>query len=171
MGNLPVPNLCSLMGRRNPIYPLATPTQVGGPHNKCKQTLEILLMMNCNSSWRISVGRSLSESWMHPPRNSPPNTLGKSCAKWGSWCGWPGGHLSKRGRVGSPIATTLTCSHTTRWRVGGQRTTSSPPAPVQPNEDVGCLINTLAIGLQLGTPHINTFSGNAMPGKMEVSFK
>ena len=27
------------------------------------------------------------------------------------------------------------------------------------------------MGLQLSTPCINTFSGNAMPGKMEVSFK
>ena len=45
----------------------------------------------------------------------------------------------------------------------------APPAPVQPDEDVGCLINTLAMGLQLSTPHINTFSSNAMPGKMEVS--
>ena len=60
---------------------------------------------------------------------------------------------------------------TTRWRVGAQRTTSSPSAPVQPDEDVGCLINTLATGLQLSTPHINTFSGNALPGKMEVLFK
>ena len=27
-----------------------------------------------------------------------------------------------------------------------------PPAPVQPNEDVGCLIYTLTMGLQLSTP-------------------
>ena len=45
------------------------------------------------------------------------------------------------------------------------------PAPTQPDEDVGCLINTLAMGLWLGTPHINTFSSEAMPGKMEVPFK
>ena len=36
---------------------------------------------------------------------------------------------------------------------------------------MGCLINTQASGLQLGTSRINTFSGEAMPGKMEVSFK
>ena len=36
---------------------------------------------------------------------------------------------------------------------------------------MGCLINTLALGLHLGTPRINTFSGEAMPGKTEVSFK
>ena len=29
----------------------------------------------------------------------------------------------------------------------------------------------LATGLWLGTLHINTFSGEAMPGKMEVSFE
>ena len=41
----------------------------------------------------------------------------------------------------------------------------------QPDEDVGCLINTLTTRLQLGTLHINTFSGEAMPGKTEVSFE
>ena len=41
----------------------------------------------------------------------------------------------------------------------------------QTEEDVGCLISTLAVGLQMGTPRINVFSGDAMPGKTEVSFK
>ena len=36
---------------------------------------------------------------------------------------------------------------------------------------MGCLINTLALGLQLGTPRINTFSCKATPGNMEVSFE
>ena len=36
---------------------------------------------------------------------------------------------------------------------------------------MGHLINTLALGLCLGTPRINTFSGEAMPGKTEVSFE
>ena len=39
------------------------------------------------------------------------------------------------------------------------------------NLDVGCLINTLALGLHLGTPRINTFSGKAMPDKTEVLFE
>ena len=38
-------------------------------------------------------------------------------------------------------------------------------------EDVGCLSNTLATGLQLDTLRINTFSGEATVGKTEVSFK
>ena len=63
------------------------------------------------------------------------------------------------------------CSHTTRWRVRTQRTTSSPPSTPQPNEDMGFLINTLAMGLQLGAPCVNTFSIKATPGKMEVSFE
>ena len=49
-----------------------------------------------------------------------------------------------------------------------------PPQPLRPapaNPDVGHLINTLALGLHLGTPRINTFSGKAMPGKTEVSFE
>ena len=33
------------------------------------------------------------------------------------------------------------------------------------------LISTLATGLQMGTPRINTFSGNATPGNTEVSFE
>ena len=37
--------------------------------------------------------------------------------------------------------------------------------------DVGHVINTLASGLHLGTPRINTFSGKATLGKTEVSFE
>ena len=36
---------------------------------------------------------------------------------------------------------------------------------------MGHLIRTLASGLCLGTPRINTFSGEAMPGKAEVLFE
>ena len=36
-----------------------------------------------------------------------------------------------------------------------------PPLPASPNPDMGHLINTLAPGLHLGTPRINTFSGKA----------
>ena len=46
-----------------------------------------------------------------------------------------------------------------------------PPLPAQLTPDTGHLINTLALGLRLGTPRINSFSGKATPGKMEVSFK
>ena len=49
-----------------------------------------------------------------------------------------------------------------------------PPQPLRPapaNLDVGHLINTLVSGLHLGAPRINTFSGEAMPGKTEVSFE
>ena len=49
-----------------------------------------------------------------------------------------------------------------------------PPQPLRPapaDPDVGCLINTLGLGLHLGTPRINTFSGEAMPSKTEVSFE
>ena len=43
------------------------------------------------------------------------------------------------------------------------------PAPANP--DMGHLISTLASGLCLGTLRINTFSGEAMPGKAEVLFE
>ena len=36
---------------------------------------------------------------------------------------------------------------------------------------MGHLISTLALGLCLGIPRINTFSGEAMPGKAEVLFE
>ena len=36
---------------------------------------------------------------------------------------------------------------------------------------MGCLINTLASGLDLGTPRINTFSSKARLGKTEVLFE
>ena len=36
---------------------------------------------------------------------------------------------------------------------------------------MGHLINTLPLGLHLATPRINTFNGEAMPGKTEVLFK
>ena len=46
-----------------------------------------------------------------------------------------------------------------------------PQIPAQPNPDMGCLINTLALGLCLGTPRINTFRGKAMPGKTKLLFE
>ena len=45
------------------------------------------------------------------------------------------------------------------------------PRPAPPNPDVGHLISTLASGLHLGTPRINTFSSKATPGRTEVSFE
>ena len=56
---------------------------------------------------------------------------------------------------------------------GGWIPQGPPPHPLRPalaNPDVGHLINTLALGLHLGTCRINTFSGKATPGKTEVSF-
>ena len=74
------------------------------------------------------------------------------------------------GEGGFPETTIPTsCPHMTRWRMGPQGPPPQPPTPAQPNADVGHLINTLAAGLHLGTPRINTFSGEATPGKTEVS--
>ena len=36
---------------------------------------------------------------------------------------------------------------------------------------MGQLITTLTLGLQIGTPKINTFSGNVAPGKTKVSYE
>ena len=60
------------------------------------------------------------------------------------------------------------------WPDGGwvsQGPPPHPPTPAQSNADVGCLINTIASGLCLGMTRINTFCGEAMPGKTEVSFE
>ena len=39
------------------------------------------------------------------------------------------------------------------------------------NADVSCLLSMLMARLRLGNPRINTFNGDATPGKTEVSFK
>ena len=170
MGNCLVPNLCLLIRRRNPIYPLTTPTWVGEPHNTSKQTLRISWKRSCDSSWRSSAGRLHSESWTHPQKPTT-NTLGESYGKWGSWYGWLGSHLSERGWVppDQPFWPPAPAQPDGGWEPRGQ--SPHPPASVQPDEDVGCLINSLAIQLWLGTPQINTFSIDAMPGKTEVSFE
>ena len=48
-----------------------------------------------------------------------------------------------------------------------QQSAGSPWA----DTDVSHLLSTLAAGLRMGTPRINTFSGDATPGKTKVSFK
>ena len=88
---------------------------------------------------------------MHPQESTV--RLGDSSRSQGSWCGWPRGHLPEREGIRT------------------QRTTTSTHCPPQPGKDVGCLINVLATRLQLGTQGINTFSGEAMPGKTEESFE
>ena len=47
----------------------------------------------------------------------------------------------------------------------------NPPKHAPLNPDMGCLINTLALGLCLDIPRRNTFSGKATPRKAEVSFE
>ena len=56
-----------------------------------------------------------------------------------------------------------------------ERVPSGPPlqvpCPVHSGSDMGQLITALASGLCLGTLKINTFSGDVIPGKTEVSFE
>ena len=79
--------------------------------------------------------------------------------------------LRGEGWVSPKTTISSSSSSTTRWKVDSSGTTSSPLRPALANPDIGCLINTLALGLCLGTPRINTVSGKAMPGETEVSFK
>ena len=70
---------------------------------------------------------------------------------------------------GTTIPIPYTC--TTRWRMGSSGTTPQPPLPALQNPDMGYLINTLALGLHLGAPRINTFSSKTMPGETKVSLE
>ena len=58
---------------------------------------------------------------------------------------------------------------------GGGTVPSGPqPQPVSPApaaSDMGQLISTLTLRLQIGTPKISTFSGDMAPGKTEVSYE
>ena len=57
---------------------------------------------------------------------------------------------------------------------GGRVPTGPQPLPTSPalaGPDMGQLISTLTLGLQIGTPKISTFSGKAAPSKTEVSYE
>ena len=53
------------------------------------------------------------------------------------------------------------------WQI--VKPTKWPTSPQQAN--VGCLLGMLAARLRMGTPRINTFIGDATPGKTEVYFE
>ena len=55
--------------------------------------------------------------------------------------------------------------------LGPSRPAQWPMVPPQAEQDLGCLLSILVARLRLGTPRINTFSGDATPGKIEVSFE
>ena len=57
---------------------------------------------------------------------------------------------------------------------GGRVPTGPQPQPVSPapaGPDMSQLISALTSGLRIGTPKISTFSGEAAPGKTEVSYE
>ena len=47
--------------------------------------------------------------------------------------------------------------------MGTQQANTTTHKPPHTEENVGHLLSTLATGLRLGTPRINTYSGNATP--------
>ena len=83
-----------------------------------------------------------------------------------------GAHPWATGRLQQETGTLMWMMRRSPSQEGGDgNPEDSHHGPPQTEEDVGCLISTLATGLQLGTPRINTFSGDAMPVKTEVSFE
>ena len=143
-------------------YPLEILIQVGRPYANYRQTLGTLWIMSCLDLCQEVALRDLNAL----PRDPPP-TL------WGNPVGnrdpdmddqevtFPrGGRWESQGPPLWPAAPTQL-----RGGVGTEGAPPHLPTPIQFDEDVGHLINTLATGLCLGTPCINTFSGEAMLGK------
>ena len=153
------------------MHHLVTLTGVGVLCNASRQSLETSQTRNCGNLWRISTRRSHFASCMHPQHSST--------TPWGKSSG--SGNFNEDDK------------EVTFPRGGGwvpPRQPSTTPAPAQPEggwvplgppsstpeacsgrSRCGASNNTLAWGLHLGTPRINTFSGEAMPGKTEVSFE
>ena len=74
--------------------------------------------------------------------------------------------------MGSIEATHSICrARAIRWRKGSLWTTPVNTMPCSIWVRYGQLITALTLGLHLGTPKINTFSGDITPGKTEVSFE
>ena len=107
-----------------------------------------------------------------PPSSPPPNTwvhpLGsRNPEEDNQEVTLPGG--GRWGPLRQP-----TPSPEPKQSTGGGVPSGPPPQvphPAPSGSDVGQLITTLASGLCLGTPKINTFSSNVTPGKTEVSFE
>ena len=55
------------------------------------------------------------------------------------------------------------------WRCG--EFPHLPEIHSHPTVDISHLVSMLTAGLRMGAPHTNTFGGDAIPGKMEVSFE
>ena len=87
---------------------------------------------------------------MHP-QGPDLEPLQDPCRRQGPRCGRWGGHLPRGWGPSEPPT----------W----------PADPPHTEEIVGHLLSTLATRLRLDTPRISNFSGNATPGKTEVSFE
>ena len=136
-----------------------------------RQSLATSQTKSCINSGRISARRLHFCKLLAPPSNPQPTPWGEP-----SGSSNPNGDDQEvtfpRGGGGFPQANhPISCPSLTRWRVGSSGSPPQPPRPAPANPDVGCLISNLALGLHLGTPRTNTFSGEAMPGKAEVSFE
>ena len=86
----------------------------------------------------------------------------------------PGTHCQAAGGLQQEVWTLMCMTRRSPFQEGGDGNPEDNHLgllPPQLDEDVGHLINTPATILHLGTQHINTFSGKAMLGNMEMSFE
>ena len=105
------------------------------PH-PCRRTRHQLQVnlgdLGDNELWQLmeDLSQEVTLRELNAPPGSTTDPFGKSSGEWGSQYGRPGGHLSKRGRMGIHRTTTSTpCFHSTRCRVGTQRITALTPCP------------------------------------------
>ena len=151
------------------IAQLVTLTRVGVLHHASWQSLMTLQTRNCGNLWE-DLHQEMKPFKLHAPLailnqlpgvNSQGAVILMGMTRRSPFQEGEGGFL--------PSPTPVPA-----WPDGGWVPLGPPPQPLRPppaNLDVGCLINTLASGLCLGTPRINTFNGEAMPGRTEVSFE
>ena len=103
-----------------------------------------------------------------PPLNTWVHPLGSRVPEEDDWeVTFPGG--GRWGPLRQPTPSTEP------EQSAGLRVPSGPPlqapCPAPSRSDMGQLISALTLSLCLGTPKINTFSGDVTPGKTEISFE
>ena len=104
------------------------------------------------------------------PQQPPPNEWVCPSGSREAQGGWPGGHLSRRGKVG-PTEAIHSSYRAANWRKGSLWTTPVATMSCTGRTRCGAINYCPNIGSAHSTPKISTFSGNMAPGKTEVSYE